>query len=590
MAKSLCNAAVDEALKAVPVIISLPGERKISCPFPSPADWRDHWIYFLLVDRFNNPDSLPKYPEPCEFYQGGNFAGILEKLPYLKKLGAGAIWLSPVLKNPGWFKRFWGGYGISDFLTIEPRYCKDPQAARQNTALADLELRNLVDEAHAHGLYVILDIVLNHAGDLFNYEGMLDAAPWSNNEYKIYWRDEDGTAKGEWSDIGSISNLPYEAGIWPEEFQRNDYFRRKGRHDNSNQPYQGDFDSLKEMVTEYKIPDKTAFPVRDLLIRAYQYLMAKFDIDGYRIDTLQYIEPEFARVFGNAMREYALTIGKKNFFTFGEIWQDNDESKIAEFIGRNTVDDEQFVGVDAAIDFPVRRRLVSIIKGFMPPSELASHYDYRRSILKNIVSSHGEAGRYYVTFIDNHDLTERFHNPSYPEQTKVALALLMSLQGIPCVYYGTEQGLSGHGDVREYVREALWGINNAFSENHEIYKAIQELTQLRNENPELRYGRQYFRPCSGNGVDFGYSEYNGGIIAFSRILNNSEVLVVGNTNVNVSQSIFVAVDMNLHSLNKQWKIIYSNHVQPKEPKPTSLQGSCKCTFVTLSPMEVQILK
>jgi len=92
-----------------------------SPPFPSPADWRDHWIYFLLVDRFNNPAAPPRCSDPCNRYQGGNFAGIQERLPYLKDLGAGAVWLSPVLMNPPWFKDYWGGYGISDFLRIEPR-------------------------------------------------------------------------------------------------------------------------------------------------------------------------------------------------------------------------------------------------------------------------------------------------------------------------------------------------------------------------------------------------------------------------------------------------------------------------------------
>ena len=58
----------------------------------SPTDWRDQWIYFLLVDRFNNPDSKPNPPDyPCNFYQGGKFEGIIEQLPYLKKLGAGVV-------------------------------------------------------------------------------------------------------------------------------------------------------------------------------------------------------------------------------------------------------------------------------------------------------------------------------------------------------------------------------------------------------------------------------------------------------------------------------------------------------------------
>ena len=77
----------------------------------SPEDWRDHWIYFLLVDRFENPAGPPKvmpYDAPCLPYQGGTFAGIKKRLGYLKDLGVGALWLSPVLKNPASFGDFYG--------------------------------------------------------------------------------------------------------------------------------------------------------------------------------------------------------------------------------------------------------------------------------------------------------------------------------------------------------------------------------------------------------------------------------------------------------------------------------------------------
>lgn len=104
-------------------------------------------------------------------------------------------------------------------------------------------------------------------------------------------------------------------GIWPQELQRNDYFRRKGSVIDAGDITRGDFDRLKEFVTEYLGDEK--YPVRNHLIRSYQYLIAKFDLDGFRIDTLQYVGPEFARVFGNAMREFGLSIGKKNFSPLG---------------------------------------------------------------------------------------------------------------------------------------------------------------------------------------------------------------------------------------------------------------------------------
>jgi len=74
-----------------------------SALFPSPEDWRDQWIYFVMVDRFNNRSALPRhqpFDDPGFFgYQGGRFSGVRQQLPYIKQLGAGAIWLSPVLKN-----------------------------------------------------------------------------------------------------------------------------------------------------------------------------------------------------------------------------------------------------------------------------------------------------------------------------------------------------------------------------------------------------------------------------------------------------------------------------------------------------------
>jgi pullulanase/glycogen debranching enzyme len=76
-------------------------QRSVRSPFPSPGDWRDNWIYFLLIDRFNNPAHPPNgsWNRRFDFRQGGTFAGIQAQLSYLEQLGAKAIWLSPVLKN-----------------------------------------------------------------------------------------------------------------------------------------------------------------------------------------------------------------------------------------------------------------------------------------------------------------------------------------------------------------------------------------------------------------------------------------------------------------------------------------------------------
>ena len=100
-------------------------------------------------------------------HQGGTFEGLRAQLPYLANLGVSAIWISPVLKNskpPTWEFNY-HGYAAQDFLNIEGRLASD---GTQKTA--ERELEQLVRDAHALNMYVILDIVLNHASRVFDYE------------------------------------------------------------------------------------------------------------------------------------------------------------------------------------------------------------------------------------------------------------------------------------------------------------------------------------------------------------------------------------------------------------------------------------
>src|SRR5262245_257604 len=223
----------------------------------SPADWRDVWIYFLMVDRFNRPDAPPRHrpwDDPAfDGYQGGTFAGVEAALPYLKELGAGAIWLSPVLKNLP-FERFsYHGYGIHDFLHAEPRFATDPNNA-------DEELRDLVDAAHGLGMYVIFDIVLNHTGNVFAYDSVdgdaLAAATggaqhsFAPSPLPVHWRDTSGMPANDEPDVAAISSPSRDALVWPAELQANTYFRRQGVPGPDLPDTFGDFVSLKQMRTE----------------------------------------------------------------------------------------------------------------------------------------------------------------------------------------------------------------------------------------------------------------------------------------------------------------------------------------------------
>ena len=567
--------------------------------FPSPADWRDQWIYFLMLDRFNNPAAPPvhqPFDDPGFFgFQGGKFSGVKAQLGYIRGLGAGAIWLSPALKNLQFDSGAYHGYGIHDFLRAEPRFADNP-------AHADDELRALVDAAHAQGLFVIFDIVLNHTGNVFGYQNGAQT-DFHSAPQPVLWRDATGTARADFPDVAKIVSPSLDSVVWPSELQQNAFFRREGNPGPGDDTI-GDFSVLKQMMTAD--PDAQRF-----LIRAYQYVIARFDVDGFRIDTLRYLQGDLPRIFGNSMREFALSIGKKNFFTFGEVLDGNAEADIARFIGRNTNAASDLVGVDAALDYPLFNNLKPVVKGFSAPSALVAMYQLRKTIEKNILSSHGDATRYFVTFLDNHDMKERIRyedqqNPTkYDDQVTLALGCLFGLPGVPCVYYGTEQGLHGHGKDDPAVREALWG-GPGFNTGSKFYREIQKLAAVRAAQSALRYGRFYFRPVSGDGQHFGVSPFPQGVVAFSRILNDQEVVVVANTSTSEKADLDVIIETTLGASGGSFDVLYSNQASPTAPDAvrtaaagtvivtevdgTTGSGPVNVVRVHLRPLEAQILR
>ncbi len=558
---------------------------EIEKPFPSPADWRDQLIYMLLIDRFNNPDAPPKElvfddegnVRPVNLFQGGQIKGITAKLGYLQDLGVTALWLAPPLKNVQKVdgqanEGTYHGYGIQDFLTVDPRFGSDS------------DLQELVDQCHARGIYVILDVVINHSGDVFAYQGHGSVAPFQNTPYDtIFWRKADGQPNPNWrrapDDLQGDPELTPDAGVVPRELLDNAFFRRQGHNLTGTV---GDFFSLKELNTEVlreRMDDQGigqgAFfhPVRDLMIEVHQYAIAKFDFDGFRIDTLKHVERAFARIFCNAVREFALSIGKKNFFIFGEVA--DDDKKIAEYTGRFASDPDSLIGADAALDFVLFNVLPGVIKGFNAPSQLANLFEDRKDLHRGLsephqvlISTHGEASRFFVTFLDNHDQKRRFRfsDPSDPNrfdfQVSMGIGCLLCLQGISVLYYGTEVGLHGFDPEDKddkFVREALWGVPNGFDTNNPFYQSIQTIRSVQAQQPALRYGRQYFRQISGSGAEFGVSASAPGVLAFSRILNDTEVLVLANTFTRSSFTGFSVIDfaVNPHGTNLQ--LLYSNH-------------------------------
>jgi hypothetical protein len=150
------------------------------------------------------------------------------------------------------------------------------------------------------------------------------------------------------------------------------------------------------------------------------------------------------------------------------------------------------------------------------------------------------------------------------------LALNATTLGIPCIYYGSEQGFDGQGGEDRYIREAMFGGDfgafrsrerHCFDEDGWLYRELAKVLALRRETIALRRGRQYLREISGNGVDFGLPHRIGGelrsVVPWSRIFVDDEVLLAINTDPEAPATARVTIDDGLHAEGGTLRCLYS---------------------------------
>jgi glycosidase len=301
------------------------------------------------------------------------------------------------------------------------------------------------------------------------------------------------------------------------------------------------------------------------------------------------------------VREYAQSLGKRHFFLFGEVATPSDDIYNG-YLGPNTsVDDPGgtvFFGLDSVLDFRLaagvygddaNAPLRDVLKSFKSPQTLFNRLEAQRERALN----RGELGRFLVTFVDNHDSfwqpTGRFGRGATDEQIIGAAGFLLTTLGTPCLYYGTEQGLSGSGDDNS-IREALFDVQaggtNILNPGCNIYRAIGEIAAVRRARAELRFGRMYYRQISGDGVNFGLPYGSTYTLALSRLLYGSEVLVVFNVS-GQSRADHVVVDAILHLAGSSMRFLYGG--AGSIPVSTAPNGTRYVTL-TLAPYQFAILK
>jgi alpha-amylase len=544
------------ALALVPALSACLDVNSVEGGFPitsNVVDWRDEIIYQLLVDRFgngdfNNDDGVD--PTGLARYQGGDWQGVIDHLDYLEALGVTALWISPVIRNVDTDANVDGyhGYWAQDFTLTNPH-------------MGDLaKLRELVQVAHARGFKVILDIVANHVGQLFYYdingngfpdETLFGSGGSSSEVERVTEYDPDfdrdsriqartslgfsGDARIRWLFLPEIHRMP----PMPIEFQNPNWYYRRGRTVHFD-PYVDPLDPRRNCDAQCAL-DQTLygdFPgglkdvntdrpdVQRAFVDVYTRWIEKADFDAFRIDTLKHVDHPFWEYFAPQVRARAQALGKKNFFMFGEAFDGRDD-----LVGSFTTGRKQ---VDSAFFFPQKFAVIDRVIKFNQEgtSAIENQFRARLQFYGREPKDNGPVGadgtplttqQLMVNFLDNHDISRFLYEYSGPDAIPAlhqALAFIFTEDGIPCVYYGTEQQFTGGNDPAN--RERLW--DSGYATNGETFRWIRTLTDLRKNFRPLRRGNLDIRwssPRIGN-------ENDAGIFAFERTDGGKRVLVVMN--------------------------------------------------------------
>jgi glycosidase len=495
----------------------------LACGEPAPApvathvgDWRDQIVYQIVVDRFDNGDPSNDAidgvgPEPgaLERFQGGDWRGIRDRLDYLERLGVTALWISPPYRNVPRTEAEDGyhGYWPADFTEANPRF----------GGLA--ELRALVREAHARGMLVLLDVVPNHAGRVFTYDLDADGAvdegevepPWSDPPYEVPLAWTHRPRLWTRGPDGERVRMTLEA----EHFHRHGF----GNLGVPRQKELGDFPTgLRDLHTERE-------DVIEALVETHLWWVEQTDVDGFRLDAVPHAGRPFWAAFCGRLRARLAAIGKHRFFLLGEVFTSS-----AETLARYTALDQ----LDAAFAFDLKVDLIDgvILEGRPPAGAVGALSRHARlfpaSGQPNGIGLSPWQAR--VVFADNHDVWRLRGELDDPLAAEIAMTVVFTVDGIPAVYYGTEQGLDGqhHHDARE----PLWATG--FDETAPMFRHVQRLAALRRGSLALRHGTLRVRYAAESGGADADPAADAGMLAYERAHEDERLLVVLNASLDDS--------------------------------------------------------
>lgn len=472
---------------------------------PSPQ-WQDQIIYFLMTDRFsdgdpsNNDQGLGEYdPTKESHYSGGDLQGVINNLDYIQNLGATAVWTTPIVANQWWYtKGSYGGYHgywATDFSDIDKH-------------IGDLStFKALSDKLHRRGMYLVQDIVVNHTGNFFNYEGgMQGYDPMDTAKNFILLESPDSAQPAPIQppfDLIDRHNKDHvEADIYNWTPSISDY-------GDLSQQYTYQLATLADINTKNPV-------VLDRFKQIYRDWILNTGVDAFRIDTVRYVEHEFFHHFmhdDDGIHAAAKSTGRDHFLAFGEVfdtskpYQNDAEHRVASYLGSKDKPE-----LNSLISFPLHHELKTVFAQGFPTDHLAYRIQQHMEVYDN---------PYIIpTFIDNHDMG-RFLASGDVAGFKQALATIMTIPGIPTIYQGSAQAMV---ESRQAMfKGGYMAEQDHFDQNAELYQFIAELARIRTSDKLFTRGTLEILGSNLNGA---------GLLAYKRMYQGRTVLIMFNTSRN----------------------------------------------------------
>jgi alpha-amylase len=441
----------------------------------TPFVWESANVYFLLIDRFNNGDKTNdqnynrnKPTAKLRGFEGGDIRGVIQKLDegYFEKLGINAIWMTPVVEQihdgvdeGTGFTYGFHGYWTRDWSALDPSFGTKK------------DLAELVEKAHAKGIRILLDAVINHTGPV-TAEDSVYPADWVRTSPKCTYKSYD-----TYINCTLVENLPDVKTESNEAVDLPPFLIEKWK---------------KEGRYEQEVAELDAFFAKTGYPRVPKYYIMKwlsdyitdYGIDGYRVDTAKHtyedVWADFKKVCDQSFADFKKNNSKKvldsnAFFIVGEVYGYNIGNKKLYDFGDKKVD--YFAnGFTGLINFDFRNEAKMNYEALFSKYNSILQNDLKGNTVMNYVSSHDDSSPY-----------DKKREKTIESGTKLLLT-----PGISQVYYGDESarpldiaGTTGDATLRSMMN---WEDIKTNPETQKVLLHWQKLGNFRKNHPSIGAG------------------------------------------------------------------------------------------------------